>query len=175
LEPVSIYNLDNLDVRVARVLMALEDWEPVNDDDDPGQFEWEAFQDTQFNHATFQLMQALRARGTEIIVTSWDLPDWLVANPSKDSQRFVPYKNYPEMVETITACLLTARDQYGVEPDYVSFNEPDVRAYISIAPFEVIMLIEQAGKRFDEFGIKTKWLIADTSNIDGRAGYARSV
>lgn len=175
LEPVSRYNLEYLDVRVARVRMTLEEWEPVNDDKDPNNINWEAYQDTEFNHAAFQLMQELQARGTEIIVTSWDLPDWLVSDPSKDTQRFVPYENYPEVIETISSWLLTARDEYGVEPDYVSFNEPDVGAYISIAPFEAIMLIEQAGKRFDELGIKTKWLIADTANIDGSVAYARSV
>lgn len=175
LEPVSRYNLEHLDVRVARVRMTLEDWEPVNDDEDPNHINWEAFHDTEFNHATFQLMQELQSRGTEIIATSWDLPDWMVSDPSKDTQRFVPYENYPEVVETIVAWLLTARDQYGIEPDYVSFNEPDVGAYISIAPFEAIMVIEQAGERFDELGIKTKWLIADTANIDGSVAYARSV
>ena len=175
LEPVSTYNLEYLDVRVARVRMTLEAWEPENDDDDPNHINWDAFQDTEFNHATFRLMQELQSRGTEIIASSWDLPDWLVSDPSKGNQRFVPYENYPEMVETIVAWLLMARDDYGVEPDFVSFNEPDVGAYISIAPFEAIMLIEQAGKRFDELGIKTKWLIADTSNIDGSVAYARSV
>lgn len=175
LEPVSSFNLEHLDVKIARVRMTLETWEPVNDDGDPHNFNWEAFQDTEFNHATFQLMQKLQNRGTEIIATSWDLPDWLVANPEKDTHRFVPYELYPELVETIAAWLLTARDQYGVEPQYVSFNEPDVGAYVSIAPFEAKMLIEQAGVRFDELGLNTKWLIADTSNIDGSVGYARSV
>lgn len=175
LEPVSTFNLENLDVGVARVRMTLEEWEPVNDDDDPDHFNWEAFQDTDFNHASFQLMQELQARGTEIIVSTWDVPDWLVANPTKDTKRFIPYELYPEAVEIVASWLLTARDQYGVEPDYVSFNEPDVGAYVSIAPFEAIMLIEQAGPRFEELGLKTKWLIADTSNIDGSVAYARSV
>ena len=46
--------------------------------------------------------------------------------------------------------MLNARDQYGVEPDYVSFNEPDVGACVGIASFEMVMLIEQTGPRFDE-------------------------
>lgn len=174
-EPVSRYNLEHLPVRVARVRMTLEDWEPVNDDSDPENFAWESFQDNDYNHATFLLMQELQARGTEIIATSWDVPDWLVSNPDKSTQRFVPYENYPEMVEMVAAWLVHARDEYGVEPEYVSFNEPDVGAYVSIAPFEAAMLIEQAGKRFDELGIRTKWLIADTANIDGSAAYARSL
>ena len=33
-EPVSRYNLEHLPVRVARVRMTLEAWEPVNDDDE---------------------------------------------------------------------------------------------------------------------------------------------
>jgi hypothetical protein len=174
-EPMSAYNLAHLAVRVARVRMTLEEWEPVNDDADPNHINWDSFQDTKFNHASFLLMQELQARGTEIVVTSWDLPDWIVADPSKDTKRFVPYENYPEIVEMIAAWLVKARDEYGVEPQYVSFNEPDVGAYITIAPFEAVMLIEQAGKRFDELGIKTKWLIADTANINGSVTYAKSV
>lgn len=174
-EPVSRYNLDHLPVRVARVRMTLEEWEPVNDDADPSHINWDSFQDTKYNHATFLLMQGLQARGTEIVVTSWDLPDWIVSDPNKSTQRFVPYENYPEVVEMISAWLLRARDEYGVEPAYVSFNEPDVGAYITIAPFEAVMLVEQAGKRFNELRIKTKWLIADTANIDGSVAYARSV
>lgn len=127
-EAVSQYNLAHLPVRVARVRMTLEDWEPVNDDEDSNHIAWDSFQDTQFNHATFLLMQELQARGTEIVVTSWDLPDWIVADPSKNTKRFVPYENYPEIVEMVSAWLLTARDEYGVEPAYVSFNEPDVGA-----------------------------------------------
>ena len=175
LEPVSIFNLENLDVRSARVRMTLEEWEPVNDDDDPNHFNWDAFQDTDFNHASFQLMQELQGRGTEIIVSTWDVPDWLVANPTKDTKRFIPYELYPEAVELVASWLVIARDQYGVEPDYVSFNEPDVGAYVGIAPFEAVMLIELAGPRFEELGLNTKWLIADTSNIDGSVAYARSV
>jgi hypothetical protein len=174
-EPVSRYNLANLGVRVARVRMTLEDWEPVNDDSDPNHFNWESYQDTKFNHATFLLMQELQGRGTEVVVTSWDLPDWLVTDPSKDTMRFVAYENYPEIVEMVAAWLIKARAEYGVEPAYISFNEPDVGAYITIAPFEAAMLIEQAGKRFNELGIKTKWLIADTANINGSVLYARSV
>jgi len=174
-EPVSRYSLTHLPVRVARVRMTLEQWEPVNDNGDPAQFAWDAFQDTEYNHATFILMQELQKRGTEIVVTSWDLPDWIVADPSKDTKRFVPYENYPEVVEMIAAWLVRARDEYGVEPQYLSFNEPDVGAYITIAPFEAVMLIEQAGKRFDELGLKTKWLIADTANINGSVTYAKSV
>jgi hypothetical protein len=175
LEPVSRYNLEHLDVRVARVRMTLEEWEPVNDDEDPNNFNWDAFQDTEYNHASFQLMQELQARDTEIIVSTWDVPDWLVANPLKGTQRFIPYELYPEVVEILASWLVTARDIYGVEPEYVSFNEPDVGAYVGIAPFEAVMLIEQAGPRFKELGLKTKWLIADTSNIDGSVAYARSV
>jgi hypothetical protein len=174
-EPVSRYNLTHLGVHVARVRMTLEEWEPVNDNSDPAEFAWESFQDTNFNHATFLLMQELQARGTEIVVTSWDLPDWIVSDPFKSTQRFVPYENYPELIEMVAAWLVHARDEYGVEPQYVSFNEPDVGAYITIAPFEAVMLIEQAGKRFEELGIKTKWLIADTANINGSVSYARSV
>jgi hypothetical protein len=174
-EPVSEYNLAHLGVHVARVRMTLEEWEPVNDDGDPNHVNWESFQDTKFNHATFLLMQELQARGAEIIVTSWDLPDWIVSDPFKSTQRFVPYENYPEIVEMVAAWLVRARDEYGVEPQYVTFNEPDVGAYITIAPFEAVMLIEQAGKRFDELGLKTKWLIADTANIKSSVPYARSV
>jgi len=62
----------------------------------------------------------------------WSIPD-------KDTHRFIPYELYPEVVEIVASWLVTARDQYGVEPDFVSFNEPDVGAYVGVAPFEAIM------------------------------------
>lgn len=103
--------------------MTLEDREPINDDDDPLHFNWDAYEDSGYNHATFQLLDELQARGTEIIVTTWDLPDWLVADSRKDTKRFIPYDRYPEAIETIVAWLPVARDQYGIEPMYPSTNQ----------------------------------------------------
>jgi hypothetical protein len=76
-------------------------------------------------------------------------------------------------VECIAAWLLRARDKYGVEPEYVSFNEPDVGAYISLSATHSANLINLAGQRFAALGLRTRWLIADTANINGSEGYAR--
>lgn len=48
-------------------------------------------------------------------------------------------------------------------------------AYISLTPFEISSIIAQAGVRFDKLGIGTRWLIADTSNIDGSVAFARGM
>ncbi|MEA3335537.1 MAG: hypothetical protein U9R25_06465 [Chloroflexota bacterium] len=175
LEDVSRYNLANLPVRTARVRIGLEDWEPVNDDDDPLNFNWDAFHDDGYNHATFELMQHLQAQGSQLIATVWDVPDWLVSNPQKERTRFMPYDLYPEVVESIAAWLITARDSYGVDVDYVSFNEPDIGAYVSLIPAEIVTLLREAGPRFEALDLHTRWLLADVSNLDGSVSFARSI
>ena len=66
-----------------------------------------------------------------------------------------------------SSLLIHAREKYGVEPLYVSVNEPTIAAEngwggynIALTPDEQIELIRKAGRLFEENSIKTKWLIA---------------
>jgi len=175
LDPVGRLNLDTLEMSVARVRMDLDTWEPVNDDDDPQRINWEVFQDTGYNHATFLLMQELSARGITLIASSWAVPGWLVENPEADRQQIIREGRVPEAIEMIAAWLLAARDEYGVEVAYVSFNEADYGVNVRLSPEEYGALIAEAGPRFAELGLETKWLLADATSLGACYLYARGI
>jgi len=175
LDPVSTMNLETLQMDVVRVRMDLDEWEPVNDDDDPTQFNWDAFQHSAYNRATFGLMQELSARGVTLVATSWAVPDWLVDNPEVDRQQRIKEGLGSEAIEMIAAWLLTARDEYGVEVAYVSFNEADLGVNVRLTPEEHGALVAEAGPRFAELGLETRWLLADSANLGGCQVYARRI
>jgi hypothetical protein len=83
MDPIGRYNLENLNMLHARVRITLEDWEPVNDNEDPGNVNLAGFKDVGFNHNTFLFMQELQSKGITIIASIWNVPDWMVANPLK--------------------------------------------------------------------------------------------
>lgn len=165
LDPIGQLNVNTFQPRLVRLRMELEAWEPINDNQDPTRFDQDAFQDSGTLHAAFQAMQLFSALGAEIIFTAWDVPDWMVSNPVNERGRIIPPENRPELVESIAAFLVHARDVYGVEVDYISFNEPDIGVNVSLSPQELITIIRQAGARFTELGLKTRWLIGDCSNM----------
>jgi hypothetical protein len=82
---------------------------------------------------------------------------------------------YPEAIESIAAWLLHARDMYGVEVDYVSFNEANLGVTVLLSPEDYVEMIRLGGKRFAELGLKTKWLLGDCSSIRGCLDYVKSI
>jgi O-glycosyl hydrolase len=175
IDPVAMLNLETLNMRVARVRMDLESWEPVNDDGDPTSFNADAFRDTQFNHATLGLMRELAGRGFTLVASAWDVPGWMVENPDDERGRRLDPALYPEVIESIAAWLLRARDEYGAAVAYVSFNEADIGVNVALKPQEVQALIAQAGPRFAELGLETQWLLADAANMQQCLRYAEQI
>lgn len=172
IEPVSLYNLNNLDVGVARVRMTLEEFEVTNDNDNPKKIDWAAFNNDGYNEATFILLQEMQAYDLEIIATFWDVPDWMVLNPQNDADRMVNFELYDELAECVTAWLVMAREEYGIEIDYVSVNEPNIGAQVGFMGRELTTLIEASAPLFQQNDIQTRWLLADTSNASGSASYS---
>jgi hypothetical protein len=168
-------NLETLNMSMVRVRMDLDEWEPVNDDDDPLRFNWEAFQHSAYNRTTFGLMKVISARGVPLIATSWAVPDWLVENPEADRQQRIKQGLTPEVIELIAAWLLAARDEYGVKVAYVSFNEADLGVDVRLAPDEYGALIAEAGPCFAELGLETRWLLSDSANLGGCQLHARRI
>jgi O-glycosyl hydrolase len=175
LDPVGALNLETLQMDVVRVRMDLDQWEPVNDDDDPATFQWEAFEEGAYNRATFGLMQDLAARGVTLIASAWAVPDWLVENPEAERQQRIREGLVPEAIEMIAAWLLVARDTYGVQVAYVSFNEADYGVNVKLTAEEYGALIAQAGPRFAELGLETQWLLADATSLGACQVYARDI
>lgn len=179
LEPVSQLNIKMLTPTTARVSIDLDQWEPQNDNDDPFQADLASFQDVPGSslHATFDFLRQFEQMGPEqiLIGSVWHVPGWLVENPDDESSLVIPEEMIPEAIESISAWVNHAKNVYGVEIDYVSFNEANLGVRVFLTSDDYIRFIQQAGPRFAELGIDAKWLLADASNMGESTSYARSI
>lgn len=108
-------------------------------------------------------------------ISVWDVPDEFIVDPSKKSQRVIKPEAYDEVIQMLTDFFLKAKNEYGVEVDYFSFNESDGGYQIIFSPQQTIDFIKKAGKKFQEAGLKTKFLWADTAQTKGTVEFATRI
>lgn len=151
--------------QLLRVGMPLEVWEPSNDNSDAQNINWTNFVDAGGVANSFNRLQLPDGSGYDLWPAIWDIADWNVKNPGNDSQRRI--KNIDEFVESMTAYPIRAKEKYGVEPKYISVNEPSIAKengrggyQIALSVQEQTEIILKAGARFRERNLSTKWLIA---------------
>ena len=175
LDPIGRFNLDGVGPRHIRLRMALEGWEPQNDDGDPSRAAAGGFRDEGYNHGAFLLAQEAAARGIELTASIWDVPGWMVTNPGSERSRKIPPELYPELAESMGEWLRTARDVYGAEVSHVSFNEADIGVNVSLTSAEHAALVADVGARLAARALKPKWLLGDCANMAGCVSYARPI
>ena len=76
------------------------------------------------------LLESMKRMKTEFGVKSftvsvWNVPNELVVDPAKREQRVIKPESYDEILDMLVAFFLKAKNDYGVEADYFSFNESD--------------------------------------------------
>ncbi len=177
--PVTDFTLSTLRVAWARTEMTLRDWEPDNDNDSPYDINWAYFEaqdrpGTEL-HQEFLLAQRIQRMGIPYITSIWHIPRWMWADPTRPASAHghrVPRERWDELIESITAYLLYAKQRYGVEPDLFSFNEPNIGVYVLFTPEEHRDFIKRLGARFEELGLKTRMLLADATGPRGTHTYA---
>ena len=166
------YMLRHLNFAGVRIEMPLDIWEPVNDNSSPAKVNWTRFKqqdrpESQLRHK-FQLARKLARESGPLVISVWRLPFWLYSDPrnrDKDQHhRTVPRRNWPEMFESIITFLVYARDKYQVEPDYFSFNEPDIGINVYFTPDDYAAMIQQLAQSFKKANLKTAILLGDVSN-----------
>lgn len=175
LDPIGRMNLEGIRPRHVRLRMALEDWEPENDDGDANRARPGAFRDEGFNHGAFLAAREFASRGTELTASIWDVPDWMVSNPGAERERRIPPALWPELAESMAVWLLTARDVYGADVHFVSFNEADIGVNVGLESAEHARLIAEVGSRLVARGLRARWLLGDCANMGGCVGYARPI
>ena len=175
LDPIGRLNLEGIRPRQIRLRMALEGWEPENDDPNPERAASGGFRDEGYNRGAFLLAREAAARGIGLTASIWDLPAWLVSNPASERNRKVPPELYPELAESIGEWLRTARDAYGADIAYVSFNEADIGVNVSLTSAEHAALVAEVGGRLAARGLRTKWLLGDCASMASCAAYARPI
>lgn len=108
-------------------------------------------------------------------VSVWNVPNELVVDPEKRNQRVVKPESYDEILDMLVAFFLKAKNDYGVEVDNFSFNESDGGWQVQFSPQATIAFIKKAMVRFNEAGIKTKFLLADTAQTKGTVEFATMI
>ena len=168
---VTLYTLKTLRVAWARTAMAAAEWEPENDNDDPGVTDWELLKrrdraDTNLRRE-FMLARRLQKMGIPYSITVWRLPEWCYAEPIQGERTEggkVKQGLWPEVLECIGSYLVYAKETHGVTPDFFSFNEPDLGIYVKLTPQEHRDAIRALGERFRALGLKTQCLLGDVAN-----------
>lgn len=177
--PVTQHTLDHLQVAWARTEMSLALWEPENDNDSPDDVNWSAFErrDTPDSRLRREwlLMKQIQDKGIPYVISAWRMPGWLAepAGPriASGSRRLRP-EMWPEMLESVGAYLLFAKEHYGVEPDLFSFNEANIGVDLLLSPEEHRQMIKRLGAHLNGLGLKTKMLLGDTASARGTHTYA---
>jgi hypothetical protein len=108
-------------------------------------------------------------------ISVWRVADELVENPERNDKRRIKYDKYDEVIDMIEAFLVKAKNEYGVEADYFSFNESDGGYMTIFSPEESIRFFKMAGERFRKAGLKTKFLWADTAQTKGTVEFATMI
>ncbi len=168
LDPISTLNQGAFHPSIVRVQLDLAEWEPK-----PGMPSAERFHDDNHVHATFEFLQQLKTKSpnVQVIASIWDAPNWMVSNPDKTDNRLLAPGSINAVIDSIAEWLLTTRNQYGVEVDYLSFNEANIGINIALTPQEQINFIRKAGPAFRDRGLKTRWLLGDTGSAAAASSY----
>jgi hypothetical protein len=178
--PVTQYTLKNLRVGWARTEMTLAEWEPENDNDSPEVTNWDYFTardkpDSRLRRE-FLLARQIQEKGIPCVISIWQLPDWMYADPGVEPRRGrprkVPPEKWDELLESIGSYLLYARKQYGVEPNLFSFNEANLGVDVLLTPEEHREAIKRLGAHFEKLGLKTRMLLGDATGARGTHEYA---
>ncbi len=178
------YTLRDFKPAVGRVQMSLKEWEPLNDNDDPAKTDFDKLMmndtDDSMLRAEFEMAARLQKKNIQTIVSVWELPTWMYRNDTRVLRdgfvfgRIDPGK-VDEVVESVIAYLMYARLRYDFEPDYFSFNEPDIGVRVTMTPRMHARVMETVARALKEKGLKTKVLIGGVANLYDTLGYVESV
>lgn len=127
-----------------------------------------------------ELFESLRRMKNEFgvqnfTISVWNVPDELVVDPSKTAQRIIRPEAYDEVIQMLLDFFLKAKNDYGVEIDYFSFNESDGGYQVIFSPEATIAFVAKAGRKFEEAGLRTKFLWADTAQTKGTVEFATRI
>ena len=167
------YNIETLNPSWARTEMTITEWEPANDNNNPNDTNWAYLE----GHVTpgsnlereFLLAKQLQDRKIPCMITIWYLPRWMQPIP----ETAIAPEMWPEVVESICSYLEFARDHYGVEPNYFSFNEPSIGVFVLFSPEQHRDAIKSLGEAFLARGLKTKMILAEACGPTVDVSYAQ--
>ncbi len=168
--PVTEHTMQNLRLNWGRTQLLLTRWEPRNDNKYPQKADMMYFSKRASPGSAlderFRFNRRLDRKVENLISSVWYIPEWLYASPVSGNRQKggrVPESKWDELAESITSYLAYQKEHYGVEPDYFTFNEPDLGVYVKFTPEAYARFMEQLVRRFRQRGIQTKLLVPDAA------------
>jgi len=175
--PVTRYTLENLKVAAARTEMSLRMWEAVNVGGDGLGSDWKEFAKADVPlsrlRREFELMAELTRKKIPFTTSIWRMPGWMTegASDRDAAKRRIPESQWGDVLQSVGSYLVYAKEKYGAEPDYFSFNEPDIGIDILFTAEAHRDAIKRFGERFEKLGLKTKLILGDVANARGTDKY----
>jgi len=167
--PVTRYTLDNLKVAFARTEMTLAQWAPDGDAVAPLRTGWRKLVSGDVPGSRlrleFEMMRALSRKKIPFCASIWSLPAWAYTTPpdAQDMNNNVAGGKWPAVLKSISTYLLYAKEEYAAEPDYLSFNEPNIGCRVSFDADEHCAAIKLLGAHLAQAGLKTRLLLGDVN------------
>ena len=116
----------------------------------------------------FELMQRVERMGIPWAISLWRLPERYYSDPNQKPpgtfNRQIAAERWPEFLDLLGSYLLHLKEQYGAEPDFFSFNEPDLGVDIGFTGETHRAMVKRIGAHLESLGLKTKLLLGDTAN-----------
>jgi O-glycosyl hydrolase len=116
----------------------------------------------------FELMQRVQQRGLPWILSLWRLPERYYTDPNEKPPgtfgRQIAPDRWPEFLDLLGSYLAYLKKNYAAEPDYFSFNEPDLGVDIGFSATAHRDMVKRIGAYLASRGLKTKMLLGDTAN-----------
>lgn len=154
--PVVEYTMENLNLAWARLELKAAAWD--REHDKPGAA----------LKRDFELMQRIQKMNIPWIISVWRLPERFYSDsnqkPFGTFGRRISMERWPEFLDLISSYLVYLKKNYGAEPDFFSFNEPDLGVDIGFTGETHREAIKLIGAHFASLGLKTKLLLGDTAN-----------
>ena len=172
--------LASLPVNAVRIGLPLKEWEPVNDNKSANTINKQGVTVTKSISNSFERLVRMKKQNLAIWLSILDMSDWNIQDPSQGHNRRI--RDLDEMVESITAYLLEAKEKYGTEGDWISINEPTIASEtgyggynIGMSVEEQVTLIKKSTKKFRKHNLGTQWIIAIHSVYPSELHQAQSM
>jgi cytohesin len=148
------------------------EFEPQNDDPDPDNFNWEAFEKESMD-SRIAFMREFQRRGVERFVASlWSPPDWLKTNRNHLHGGFLRADMRDEFAEFLAAFAIGARkfwdiDFYSISPqNELHFIEPYNSCVYN--PMRLREAVRAVSRKFRREGIETRLMIPEDMGFADR-------
>lgn len=157
------YCLDNMRVAMGRVELPWRHWHP-QEDTDPTKGELHPHV-----RQSLEMARRLEAMGMPVALACWFPPQWALEPGSvRKSGGVAALRLDPEKKDAIYRSLCSyiryAKDKYGVEFDYFSFNESDIGIDVLHTAEEHRDFIKEFGAVLAEAGLPCRMFLGDNSD-----------